>query len=168
MRKRITIAVVVVLLSLVLTIPAAASKPVDVAGSLVSEILWDEAWDVGNRCFAVGEAEVTFFDGDFVGTGQHYFWSVGHEPCHAVPGPFQMVETFRQEGTFYDGTVLDKSGTFDYRCQNVWRPDDPDTLMLRCTITSGTGELSGLHGQYEVHLTEWPFSYSGQVHFDGE
>jgi hypothetical protein len=167
MRKNVTLAFVVVWLTLILTIPAAASKPVAVAGFLDVELLWDKTWDVGNRCFAVGESRATFFPGgDFDGTGLNYFTSVCHGPCPPDPGPMQMVETFRQEGTF-DGTVLGKSGTFDYRCQKVWRPDDPDTLMVKCAITSGTDELSGLHGHFELYYTEWPFPYSGQVHFDG-
>jgi hypothetical protein len=167
MKRYITFVVTVLLLVVVLAIPAAASKPVAVAGDIVSEILWDETWDVGNRCFATGEGRITL-DGDFVGTGVHEFWSVGHGPCAPEPGPFQLVETFREQGTFV-GTVLGKPGTFVYRCQNVWRPEDPDTLKLDCTIRSGTGELSSLHGHFEVRITfPPPFTFVGEVHFDGK
>jgi hypothetical protein len=166
MRRYVTFSVTVLLLVAVLATPAAASKPVPVEGSIATVLLWDDTWTTGNRCFAVGEAQVTF-GGDFDGTGVHYFWSLGHGPCTENPAPLQMVETFRQEGTF-DGTVLGKSGTFSYRCQNVWRPEDPDTLKLDCNIRGGTGELSGLHGHFEVRYTMWSDFYLGEVHLDGK
>jgi hypothetical protein len=162
----VTLGVVVLSLILVLAIPAGASKPVDVEGSIIPVLQWDEAWEVGSRCFAVGETEATF-GGDFAGTGLHYFWSVGHGHCTENPGPLQMVETFRQEGVF-DGAVLARSGTFVYRCQNVWRPDQMETIKLDCTIRGGTGELSGLHGHFEVHFAVPPPYFVGEVHFDGE
>jgi hypothetical protein len=167
MRRYVRFVAAVLLLMAMLAVPAAASKPEPVEGTIASSVLWDDTWTVGNRCFAVGESAVTL-GGDFVGSGVHYFWSVGHGPCSAEPAAFQMVETFRQEGTF-DGTVLGKPGTFVYRCQNVWRPDQPDTLKLDCNIRSGTGELGGLRGHFDVHITfPPPFAYVGEVHFDGK
>jgi len=165
MRRTVRFVAAVLLLMAMLTIPAAASKPEPVTGTFTSDILWDLAWDVGNRCFAIGESKATFGEG-FVGTGLSSFWSVGHGPCPEFPGPFQLDETIRTQGTF-TGTVLGSEiGTFAYRCQNVWRADDPETLMMDCNIRSGTGGLSGLHGHFSLFFL--PGRFDGEVHFDGK
>jgi hypothetical protein len=164
MRRYVTLVVFVLSLILVLTIPAAASKPVAVAGSLSSGIpVEDVVRQVGNCCLVSGTSSMGF-GGDIVGTGEHTFFSVGHGLCPEVPGPFLLDETIQMEGTF-TGTVLDSElGTFVYRCQNVWRSDDPETWMLDCNIWGGTGGLSGLHGQLKWYLPQQ--AYEGSVHFD--
>jgi len=166
MRRHVALAITVLLLVVVLAIPAAASKPVAVAGSLFSGIpVEDVVRQVGNRCFVSGTSSMEF-GGDIVGTGEHTFFSVGHGLCPEEPGPFLLDETIHEEGTFTGSVLGSEPGTFVYRCQNVWRSDDPETWMLDCNIRGGTGGLSGLHG----HLTLYgpKQEYEGSVHFDPE
>jgi hypothetical protein len=164
MRRYVTLVIVVLSLILVLTIPAGASKPEAVTGSLLSGIPHEDVVrHVGNRCLVSGTSSMEF-DGQIDGTGEHTFFSVGHGLCPEELGPFLLDETIHEEGTF-TGTVLGSDeGTFVYRCQNVWRTDDPETWMLDCNIRGGTGGLSGLHG----HLTLYgpKLVYEGSVHFD--
>ena len=80
MKRYITSAITLLLLLVVLVLPAAASKPVAVAGGANVDLLWDKVWEVGNRCFATGEALLTL-TGDFDGVGVHEFCSVMHGKC---------------------------------------------------------------------------------------
>jgi len=164
MRKRLSIlAAAVLLLTLVLAIPASASKAVEISGTWTGPSeFWDDEVEIGNTCHVTG-ASVYDYDGSIDAVYSNAFRSVAKGvPCPGGPGTFP--ESYHEEGRFV-GTVLGKYGAFVRTCHAVWRPPlDENNFTLDCVIVGTEGELANLHG----HMTDnnATGTYTGSVHFD--
>jgi hypothetical protein len=165
MKRRLCIGAVTLLVTLVLAVPASATRPEEVSGTRqftppVLNRVWRPA---GNNCFV--EIDATYsYTGDLVGTSTHHFWIVSHGPCEENgPVPYKYHETIHTRGTF-SGSVSGMFGTFDFveTAQN-WPTDSGGHLYTsHMVILSGTGDLANLHGMLDVSGSD----YSGQIHFD--
>jgi hypothetical protein len=165
MKRRLSIALITLLLTLLLVVPVAATKPTEVSGT------WDmgappqnRTWrTAGNTCII--EVDLTLsYDGTLDGTSYEHFWIKSHAPCPPEePAPHKYYETIHVRGTF-EGTVDGKRGTFTFveNARNI--PTGPGEWIWigKMVILSGTGELANLHGKIELSNDD----YTGRIHFD--
>jgi hypothetical protein len=174
MKKRVFILAAAGLLALLLAIPASASNPTQVSGSIAVDMATfrDQTTPVGDRCF-VNVWYNTIYDGDIEATCATHEWQVAHGPCEgSFPGSYK--ETIHLEADC-SATIPDlgKSGTFHLRGNGQIEPaaDPPEIWVMhwqeKCVIQAGTGDLANLHGSLtlESHPGQ-PSAYSGQIHFD--
>ena len=171
MKRRLSVLLIILLLTLVLAVPASATPPTEVSGSRsMSAPPANRTWrPAGNNCIV--EVDLSYaYEGDLEGTSSTHFRIVSHGPCGPNgPVPYKYHETLKARGTF-TGDVGGKSGTFDFtETAEVW-PADPGEVALtgRIVILSGTGELANLHGLLDVSWVkgEHYSTYSGRIHFD--
>jgi hypothetical protein len=168
MKKRMCVLCITLLLTLVLAVPASASKPTGVSGARQFILppqnrVWRPA---GNNCIVEIDATHTYI-GDLVGTSLAHWRIVSHGPCEENgPVPYKHHETISVKGTF-TGMVAGVSGTFDFTeaAENWPTGTGAPGITSRLVILSGTGGLANLHGVLE--FSDMPVgSYSGQIHFD--
>jgi hypothetical protein len=170
-KKRMCVLFITLLLTLMLALPASASKPTEVSGIRVGTVdMGSRVWrSAGKNCILDADATYTF-TGDLDGTAPAHLRIVSHGPC-GPNGPikFAYYETIKIQGTF-TGDVLDTGGTFDFSETGKVRPVDPGEVLWssRMVVLSGSGGLANLHGLVDVTLVKGqpPATYSGQVHFD--
>jgi hypothetical protein len=165
MKKRMLVLLTIVLLTLVLAVPASASKPTSVNGTRwINAPPTNREWrPAGNNCII--EVDITYgYSGDLVGTSASHFRIVSHGPCPETgPVPYKYHETLHVRGTF-TGEVLGVPGTFEFiETPKNW-PDGSKKAgyTSHMVILSGTGGLANLHGMLDVAGGD----YSGRVHFD--
>jgi hypothetical protein len=164
MKKQICVLLSVLLLTLVLAVPASASKPTEVSGRRwINAPPQNRVWrPAGNNC--VVEVDITYgYEGDLVGTSASHFWIVSHGPCGpSGPIPYKYHETLHVRGTF-TGEILGVSGSFDFvETPKVWPADSHKTSNSHLVVLSGAGDLAGLHGMLDIARGD----YSGRMHFD--
>jgi hypothetical protein len=166
MRKKICVVLSVLLLTLVLAVPASASKPTEVSGTLQfifppQNRVWRPA---GKNCFV--EIDAThIWSGDLEGISGSHWRIVSHGPCEENgPVPYKYHETISVKGTFTSG-VVGQSGTFDFTgtAENWPTGTGEPNITMRLVILSGTGDLANLHGVLDVDASD---NYSGRIHFD--
>jgi hypothetical protein len=100
---------------------------------------------------AMGRARVTKrFEGDLSGTGSAEMLSVGTE----VEGSAGYVAIDR-----IDGTLHGRQGTFVLQHSGLMRRGD-GTLNVAVVPDSGTGELTGLSGEFDIQITDGEHRYT--------
>jgi hypothetical protein len=194
MRRLLRVVVWILVLTLVVTVPAAATKPVEVSGKWTNS-----AYDGLLQCKQhVVSVVVTapmwheWDDGGFRGRSESDWRIVGHgtpeSPADCTSKPNSVYALLHATGTFagdlclgtWDGDVCQgekHTGSFDFRLQ--WQVTDPcpapcdeDTMSGKLVILKGYDGLAGLHGVLECWGRTGPkavggrVSYAGQVHFD--
>jgi len=182
MRKGIVALSAVVMLVLVLVVPASATQSTHVSGD------WPDYGLIGGPPTFTERGKTCYIEGDFwygwggdiTGRSDAHLDIVSHGPCFDESGALYPKASFR-EGLkvtgIFEGCVLDRCGTFEYRELMTFTPveggpaDAPNyDLVGRIIIQHGTGGLAGLHGV----LTEEGGStdgaehggYEGEIHFD--
>ncbi|MFN2228385.1 MAG: hypothetical protein ACK2VA_01325 [Anaerolineae bacterium] len=182
MRKGIVALSAVVMLVLVLVVPASATQSTHVSGD------WPDYGLIGGPPSFTERGKTCYIEGDFwygwggdiTGRSDAHLDIVSHGPCFDESGALYPKASFR-EGLkvtgIFEGCVLDRCGTFEYRELMTFTPveggpaDTPNyDLVGRIIIQHGTGGLAGLHGV----LTEEGSSrdgveaggYEGEIHFD--
>ena len=179
MRKKVLIlAGTVLLLTLVLAIPASASKPIDVWFKATISTMEDncQARQVGNRCFVTFGFTGTYDGPDIYGNWAATYSTLAKGPCDTGygdcgPGPFAYAESAHTYEVVTDAMVRDEQGTFRQgtftdSCQGKVGQDPVRWEDWECVFQSGTGELANLRGISKYSLADemmW-----GQVHFDPE
>ena len=166
MKKRIMVLLVSLLLTLLFVIPAAASKPTEVIGTLQfvhppQNRIWRPA---GKNCFVEIDANHTWA-GDLEGTSVSHWRIVSHGPCEENgPVPYKYHETISVKGTFA-GVVAGRSGTFGFTgtAENWPTGTGEPNITIRLVVLSGTGDLANLHGVLDVDASD---DYLGKIHFD--
>jgi hypothetical protein len=166
MKKRICVLLGILLLTLVLAVPASASKPTEVSGAMQfvpppQNRVWRPA---GNNCFVEIDATHTW-TGDLVGTSVTHWRIVSHGPCEENgPVPYKYHETINVKGTF-TGMVAGKSGAFGFTgTAENWPTGTGDpNITIRLVILSGASDLANLHGVLDVDASD---NYLGKIHFD--
>jgi len=108
------------------------------------------------------------FDGDLDGIATMHFVILSHGSCdEAVPGALKSELT--AEGSF-TGTVLGKDGgfTFDYKGKEWPAGPGEQSVKVKYTVTSGSGELKDLRGKFDVsYVMGDDFdSYDGKLYFE--
>ena len=178
MRRRVLIlAGTVMLLTLVLAIPASASKPVDVSGwfgaCAAGPLTYRTA---GGNCIAEQFFACEMY-GDLEGTMSNLVYIIDHGPC-PPPGPGINKSNNHAHGTFAGKVCLGddpdecRTGSFDWAGAAQWVPAEPYARMgiWRYAILKGYNGLEGLHGTLteEVGLDGYEFydTYEGQLHFN--
>ena len=181
MRKRVLIlAAAVLLLTLVLAIPASASKPIDVhyTAKITGWELGCQVKPVGNRCFVTMGFAGTYNGPDIYGIWEGTYSTLTKGPCEPEPddqpgcgpGPFAYAESAHWSEKVTEASVRDekgclRTGSFTDSC-NAKVHQNPHLEDWECVIKSGTGELANLRGIFKytsADVTRW-----GQVHFDGK
>jgi hypothetical protein len=156
---------ITLLLTLVLAVPASASKPTGVSGTRQfnpppRNRVWRPA---GNNCIVEIDATHTY-TGNLVGTSDAHWRIVSHGPCEEDgPVPYKYRETISVKGTF-TGMVDGVSGTFDFtEAAKNWPTDTgAPGITSHLVILTGTGGLKSLHGMLDIDGPD----YSGKIHFD--
>jgi hypothetical protein len=165
MKKRMLVLLTIVLLTLLLTVPASASKPSAVSGvrSFTPDIpsrVWRSA---GSNCILNLDG-VYQYTGDLDGAATTHLRIVVHGPCTPT-GPVKFVynENLHMTGTF-TGYVLGEYGTFEFVEAATFRPpsEGGEGFSGRLVISSGSDALDGLHGTLD---TVSGGGYSGRVHW---
>jgi hypothetical protein len=171
MNKRIlSVFGLAMLMLLLLVLPALASQPTHVEGTLAyagaPENL--EYRTVGTNCIIDVDVPYVFY-GDLQGFANTHFRVVSHGKCSNPPMPFEYDENLKAFGTF-DGSVDGKDGTFDFVLMAKGWSVEPGDLALvgKIVILSGTNDLANQHGVLELsYLMGDPSdTYTGQIHFD--
>jgi hypothetical protein len=174
MRKRVSILTgTVLLLTLVLAIPASASKQIEIrfwADTVNTPETNCQEKQIADNCFVKFQLTGTYagdVQGDWVDTTS----ILAKGPCdtdypYCGPGPmyYQQILHFDEVVT---GSVLvddvEHTGTFRMTCEQ-WVSQDPPRTVENCVIHSGTDGLANLHGIVKWSETEQIMV--GQVHFD--
>ena len=167
MKKRMYVLLLASLLTLLLVVPVAATKPAEASGSWwMSALPQNRTWrTAGNTCII--EVDLTLsYDGTLDGTSLEHFWIKSHAPCPPDgPVPHLYDETIHVQGTF-EGTVDGKEGTFTFveNARNIATGPGPEDYLWigKMVILSGTGDLANLHGIIDLSNDE----YTGRIHFD--
>jgi len=179
MRKRTLILTgTVLLLTLVLAIPASASKSWKIKGEVIAADLLPPIPPLevqrGNTCHVTANVRDTWA-GDMVGVSMKEERIMAKGPC--MGGPY-WEEVNRIEH-YFTGTILGSQvGTIRISCSaktNVAPYLDPNAVWETfCVLHSGTGGLANVHGHFrEVYPASWVSpdpsnrpTYEGEVHFD--
>ena len=190
MKRLVRVVLIILVLTLVVTVPAAASKPTEVSGRWT-----DSAYtrppefnpNGPSNCSVTVGFWHEWGDGSFRGTSVSEWRIFAHGPC-ATSRPGMDPANLTATGTFagdlclgqWNGDVCQGekySGSFDFRPQ--WHltnpnPDDwsVDTFTGSLVILQGYDGFEGLHGVLEQWGRTGPkarggrVEYAGQVHFD--
>jgi hypothetical protein len=86
-------------------------------------------------------------------------WEFHGNPVTSTDWTINIHEKF----TFSNAVFMGKSGTL-YMALNLVASLTGGTGHW--TIIGGTGELANLHGHGTISLSTYPYTYTGQVHFD--
>jgi hypothetical protein len=189
MRKVLVTLPVLCALVLILALPAAAAKPMEVSGEFGGGATADPVVQaVGSNCFlTIPYAHVWGGEGAFYGSSIAVWEIVSHGACidPATGRPYpagSFRENLKAQGTFTGG-VCDGGVWQEGKCEGgvareggftfVWvarvRPaDTPAPNMFgQITIMHGTGGLQGLHGTLETEGRAGESGgFSGQIHFE--
>jgi hypothetical protein len=165
MKRRISIVLITLLLTLLLVVPVAATKPAEASGHWwMSAPPQNRTWrTAGNTCII--EVDLTLsYDGTLDGISHEHFWIKSHAPCPPDgPVAHKYYETIHVRGTF-DGKVDGRSGTFTFteNARNIPTGLGDYVWIGKMAILSGTGELANLHGIVDLSNDV----YTGRIHFD--
>jgi len=86
-------------------------------------------------------------------------WEFHGNPVTSTDWTINIHEKFTFSDAMYDG----KSGTLNMELNLVATITGGTGHW---TILGGTGELANLHGHGTISLSTFPYTYTGQVHFD--
>ncbi len=154
MRKRLIAGLFsAVLLSILVVVPANASKPTAFSGTFTNT--WSDITGIreaGGNIF-IDRSYNWDIAGDFVGTSVAHLTLISH-PNGKVT--FTGTETFT-------GTLGGHTGTFVVRQSGS--SSDGINFQGRFVILSGTGGLINLHGQGTFQATSASGTYSAEYHF---
>ena len=177
MKKLTVVLLASLLVTLILAVPASATRPSEVAGTCRVAGPPPQPPSIksaGNNCTKQMDLPYSWA-GDIDGTSTAHIRIVAHGPCPSSKGQYR--ENLKIQGTF-TGYVNSRYGTFDYievlKFQPVPdRPDEPPYWYDgtgTMTILKGTGELANLHGVLRIEggrdSDGESIRYQGTVHFD--
>jgi hypothetical protein len=180
--------VVVCALVLLLALPAAAAKPMEVSGWFTGGGLTDEPSPPisrGGNCYLEMPFFHTWGEGSLLGYDEMVWEIVAHAPCEVTEANMQR-ENLRSKGWFegsiclsgvYEGTECSGEAhdlSFEFTVQGqvtpTENPADP-AFRGRLVILSGESDLGIPHGVIElwgrVGREGW-MAYGGKLHFEEE
>jgi len=168
-KKVLVLTGTVLLLTLVLAIPASASKAQEIRFWMATVNTPEtncQVRQVANNCFVHFNLTGTY-DGDVKGTFVETVGLVAKGPCktdypYCGPGPMYYQQMLHDDEVV-TGSVLGASGTFPMSCEE-WVSQDPPRTIESCVIKPGTDDLANLHGIAKWSETEQVMV--GQIHFD--
>jgi hypothetical protein len=184
MKRLVGVVLLISVLTLVLAIPAAATKPTEVNGRWTAgppPIEPPQREPRGKNCLITMRYGHEWVEGSFLGKDEADLRIMMHGPCEEeAPNVFR--ENLKWKGTFTGDLCLDGawegaacsgemySGRFDFTEQWQVTPDpDPEaeTAKGKLVILQGYDGFAGLHGVLELwgRAGEW-VEYGGQVHVD--
>ena len=185
-KKAVLVIAIALLAAAMLATPVMATKPTHISGRWVgvpgTQVLTNPRHAGGNT-FGDVYNKGTYVAGDILGSFEQNWAVVVHyrdprivESLNSIP-PNQWPEApfnWNHMDRVFTGTVLGVSGSFTMRLQakgygNTMKGLSYWDLEGTWVIISGTGGLSGLHGQGTWWHSRTGFAgleYEGQVHFD--
>ena len=184
MNKKLIVLLAVIMTLILVSIPALATPPDNAAGDWYYHPRLDElelVKEVGGNTF-LRTVEDSRWTGTFQGTEDCIAESLPPEDICAASVDYGDVVFYRSGRGFFKGTVEfasvtvhGKTGSLEMRV-NGTRPDPFTDWTGHWVITSGEGELTGLHGQgtwwgpgWQEVVGEWgEIHYSGKIHFEAD
>jgi hypothetical protein len=165
MKRRMTILLTALLLTLLLAVPASAGQRIPAEGTASSEFdLADRTTnDIGGKCRIEIKPYVRHFEGTLEGTGTEHLTVLSQGPCADIyPGKYD--DRFWFKGTF-EGMVDGREGTCRYVGRGETWAGDPPIMDIRVKLMRCKGELQGMNGKL---FMGWEDPYWGWVHFAQE
>jgi hypothetical protein len=185
MKRLVRVVLLILVLTLVLAAPAAATRPTEVSGKWT-----DSAYKIPPPppCEQRGPDTVTvtapmwhtWGDGSFRGRSDSDWVITARDTTCATTLPNASPAKLHATGTFVGDLLLGGevySGSFDFSLE--WRVTDPcpapctkDAMSGKLVILKGYGGLAGLHGVLDCWGRTGPkarggrVDYAGQVHLD--
>jgi hypothetical protein len=164
MKKQTCVLLAALLLTLVLTVPASAGRPIwaeGTAGLVFGSWESRTTTDIDGKCLIEVKRAHRLFEGTITGEGIEDFKVIAQGPCEGIyPGRYD--DRFWVRGTF-EGVVDGREGTCRYVAHGRIWAGDPPTEKTRRTFLRCKGGLEGMTG---VLHSNWEDEYWGWIHFN--